>query len=90
MWHGFREGWVLTSEAMRNYKPKMMFPVLSLGNKFSHVWCGAMGSLVKNGVGVIEIVVNNDLNLTEEICLIEWEKKNEKLKQRIKHHMSNS
>ena len=70
----------------------MMFPVLSPGNKFSHVWCGAMGSLVKNGVGVIEIVVNNDLNPTEEICLTEWEKKkkNEKLKQRIRHHMSNS
>ena len=80
----------MTSEAMRNYKPKMMFPVLSPGNKFSHVWFGAMGSLVKNGVGVIEIVGNNDLNPTEEICLTKWEKKEkEKLKQRIRHHMSN-
>ncbi|CAL1390567.1 unnamed protein product [Linum trigynum] len=56
MWHalvGYWGGLDPQSEPMKKYSPKLMFPVLSPGNK-SHVRCKAMESLVKNGVGMVD------------------------------------
>ncbi|PIN22494.1 Galactinol--sucrose galactosyltransferase [Handroanthus impetiginosus] len=40
-------------EAMKKYNPKIEYPVLSPGSQ-SHMKCGAMLSLLRNGVGLID------------------------------------